>query len=214
MIGLVGFSHVVFSDKPLYIVSADDDAESWNITFHIKETSGISGNMVIIGTASNASDGLDQYDLPEPPFPPQFPYLRGWLVTSFSPPFNNLLQEYKPSFSRYYSWNLSVLWMPIPENKSTTIIEISWDSIEINIAHLDLLSLYQNTTLVADLRSTDSYSFPSNDSIHYFQIIGQSVPKNNTLVQNTLPILQIILGGIALIIVAIIAFFWYKYKKI
>jgi hypothetical protein len=213
MIGIAGLSQTVFSDHSPLIALAADDAETWNITVHIKETSGISGNTIIIGTASNASDDLDQYDLPEPPFPPQFPYLRSWLETSFSVPFNNLLQEYKSSSTGHTLWNLSILWMPIPENQSTTSIEISWDSIEIKTTDFDSLKLYQNNTVVADLQVTNSYSFPSNGGIHHFQIIGQNMQKNNASEQNDLPILSITLGIIILFIVAIIALFLYKQKK-
>jgi hypothetical protein len=213
MMGLAGFSYAFYSDHPLLIVLAADDAEAWNITIHIKETSGINGNTIIIGTASNASDSLDQYDLPEPPFPPQFPYLRCWLETSFSVPFNSLLQEYKSSSTDNKVWNLSILWMQIPGNQSTTIIEISWDLIEIKSADLNSLLLYQNNTVVADLLTINSYSFSSNGSIHHFKIVGQNVQKNNSSEQNDLPILSITLGIIILVIVAIIALFVYKQKK-
>jgi hypothetical protein len=67
--------------------------------------------------------------------------------------------------------------MPIPGNQSTTIIEISWDSVEINTAHIDSFLLYENNTVVADLHAVNSYSFSSNGSIHKFQIISQTLSK-------------------------------------
>jgi len=58
-----------------------------------------------------------------------------------------------------------------------------------------------------------SYSFPSKGTVHHFQIIGQTIPKNNTSGQNDLPIFPITLGIIVFVIAAVIALLWYKRKK-
>lgn len=208
-----GFFFAVPSNHTLPIVLAVDDSETWDVTFHVREESGISGNTIIIGIASNASDALDQYDLPEPPFPPQFPYLRSWLQTSFLVPFNTLLQEYKASSSIRAIWNLSIVWMPASENQSITVIQISWDSHEINATHFDSFLLYQNKTVIADLHAMTTYSFPSNGTLHQFQIIGQTIEKNNTSGKNDLSILSISLFIIVLIFVAVLIVFWNKRKK-
>jgi len=208
-----GFFLAVPSNHTLPIALAVDNSETWSVTIHVREESGISGNTIIIGKASNASDGLDQYDLPEPPFPPQYPYLRSWLQTSFAVPFNNLLQEYKASSTIHAIWNLSCVWMAASENQSTTFIQISWKSDEINATHFDSFLLYQNNTVVADLLALSSYSFPSNGTLHQFQIIGQTIEKNNTSGKNDLSILSITVFIIVLIFVAILAVFWNKHKK-
>lgn len=208
-----GFFLAVPSNHTLPIVLAVDDSETWDVTFHVREESGISGNTIIIGIASNASDGLDQYDLPEPPFPPQYPYLRSWLQTSFLVPFNTLLQEYKASSSIRAIWNLSIVWMPASENQSITVIQISWDSHEINATHFDSFLLYQNNTVIADLHAMTTYSFPSNGTLQQFQIIGQNIKKNNSSGQNDLSILSITLFIIVIVFVAILAVFWNKHKK-
>ncbi|MBE3138988.1 MAG: hypothetical protein IMZ53_00225, partial [Thermoplasmata archaeon] len=183
-----------------------------SLTLQITEPSG-SGNSVVLGGSPNASDGQDDLDLPEPPAPPTLPSIRAWFTTPFSIPFNKLLHEYKHVPSQRMEWNLSTIWAPEPGNTSSTTISISWDPTQVAKSTFDSFQLYENNTAVANMLTENSYSFPSNDTQHRFQIIGQSTSTNGTSEQNDLPVLPILLGISVLVIVIIIALFLYKRKK-
>jgi hypothetical protein len=221
-ISLIGTGLQTLSNKniPLSIVSAQQD--TWSLTLQITETTG-SGDTVILGGSPNASDGQDTLDLPKPPAPPQQPYTRVWFTTPFAVPFNNLMYEYKHTPSPRMEWNLSILWTPEPGNISTTTISISWDPTQAAQSTYTSFQLYENNTAVANLLTEHSFSYPSNDTRHQFQIIGQgrstngtsqNNSTNGTSTQNNLPVLPILLGISILIIVLLIAsFIYYKRKQ-
>jgi hypothetical protein len=210
---LIGTSIQILTDgnNPSSIVSAQQD--TWALTLQITETAG-SGNTVILGASRNASDATDNLDLPEPPAPPQQPYTRAWFATSFPVPFNRLLHEYKNISSPRMQWNLSIRWYPPEDNNSSTLIRISWDSTQAVKSGFESFKIYENNTVLANLLTQNSFSFPSNGTLHQFQIIGQGRATNGTSEQNTLPVLPILLGIGVLIIVSIIAvFFYYRQKR-
>jgi hypothetical protein len=197
------------SDMSYSVVSAQQD--TWELTLRStgseeKECS------VIIGCSPNASDGVDELDYPIPPAPPT-PYIRAWFNTPFSLPYNNLLQEYKHISSPHYEWNLSIIWVSESENNSPTTINITWDSTPITKNHLSSLHLYENNTAIVNMLNDNSYSYQSNETIHHFKIIGQAALSNGDKTQNDLPVIPIIIGISGLIIVIVIALFWYKRKK-
>lgn len=109
-------------------------------------------------------------------------------------------------------WNLSILWAPEPGNESSTIIRISWDSNHAAESDFESFKLYEKNTMVANLLSNHSFSFPSNGTLHQFQIIGQGTPINGTVEKRDLLILPILLG-ISVLIIAIVFFIFYKRKK-
>ena len=210
--GLTGITIPEFTNHTTPLVLALDKTVPWNMTLRITETSG-TGNTVIIGEEPDASDGLDHYDLPEPPAPPQFPFIRSWFATSFVAPYNNLLQEYKSSYSDHAMWNLSIVWVPAPGNQSATTVLILWDPVQVNANHTHSLLLYENDMIVANMITKNSYSFSTNGSLHRFQIIGLSKSTNGTSEQSNMPVLPILLAIIVLAIVIIIALYFYKRKK-
>lgn len=65
------------------VVSAQQN--SWSLTLQITESGG-AANSVVLGGSPNASDDKDDLDLPEPPAPPQLPFIRAWFATSFTVP--------------------------------------------------------------------------------------------------------------------------------
>ncbi|VVB60524.1 Uncharacterised protein [uncultured archaeon] len=182
---------------PSLIVSAQQDP--WNLTLQITEPSG-SGKTVILGGSPNASDDTDDLDIPEPPAQPMLPYIRAWFTTSFSIPFNKLLQEYKYILSPRMEWNLSIIW--VSENNSPITISINWDPAQAAKSGFNSFKVYENNTVVANLLTEHSYSFLSNGTLHHFQIIGES----------DLEVLPILLGISVIVIVIIFAFFMYKRK--
>jgi len=209
IMSLIGTGIQTLSNKniPLSIVSAQQD--TWSLTLQITEPS--SGNTVILGGSPNASDDQDDLDLPEPPAQMP-PYIRAWFTTPFSIPFNKLLHEYKHTPSQYMEWNLSIIWTPEPGNDSSTTISIIWDPTRAAKSTYDSFQLYENNTAVANMLTENSYIFPSNGTLHHFQIIGQSTSTNGASEQSDLPVLPILLA-ISVIVVIIIALFLYKRKK-
>jgi hypothetical protein len=212
LVGLTGITIPEFTNHNMPLVLALDEPVLWNITLHITESSG-TGNTVIFGEEPDASDGLDKYDLPEPPAPPQFPFIRSWFVTSFVAPFNNLLQEYKSTSSDRAIWNLSIVWVPIPGNQSTTTVRILWDPAQVNANHTHSFLLYENDVIVANMITKNSYSFSTNGSLHRFQIIYQSEKSNSTRKPIELPVLPLALGGVVCVVIIATAFIAIKRKK-
>lgn len=207
VIGLLGIGIQTVSHLSLFIVSAQED--DWILTLRITGSSDREATVVLKGSL-NASDGQDVDDLPIPP-PPMPPYIRAWFTTSFPIPFNVLLTESKQFPSDWAAWNLSLIWVPELENDSLTTLNITWNASQAIQSSFDFLQLYERNTSVANMLTENHYSFPSNGSIHHFQIIGQTI--NDTSGENDFPILPITLGIIVLVIVIIIAVFWYKQKK-
>ena len=204
-----GFHLFTNGNSPMVVASAQPD--SWSLTLHVTESTG-SGNTVVLGGSSNASDGTDDLDLPEPPPPPQLPYIRAWFATSFSVPFNRLLHEYQHLPAQRLQWNLSIIWVPEPGNNSSTTIEISWDSSQAKESGFGSFQLCENETVVANMLSQNSFSYPSIDTLHRFNIIAQNTPMNNDSGKYDLPVLPIILG-IIMLIVAVVLLVVYKRKK-
>jgi len=207
IIGLLGIGIQTVSHLSPFIVSAQED--TWILTLRITGSSDREATIILKGSP-NASDGQDVDDIPIPP-PPMPPYIRAWFATSFPIPFNVLLNESKQFPSDWAEWNLSIIWVPELENDSFTTLNITWNPSQAIQSSFDSLQLYERNTSVANMLTENHYSFPSNGSIHHFQIIGKTI--NDTSGENDFPILPITLGIIVLVIVVIIAVFWYKQKK-
>ncbi len=197
---------------PIFVVHASDETIAWSGTLRITDTNGTS-NSVIFGEKLDASDDLDQYDLPEPPAPPQLPFIRAWFETSFNIPFNNLLQEYKSSSSDQAIWNFSLIRIANSGNLSNVTITIRWDPIFINGNFTSSLLLSQNNMTIANMKTENSYSFSTNGSIHNFDIIYKRGVINNNGKPLDLPILPLTIVGIIIIILVIITLFIIKRKK-
>jgi hypothetical protein len=212
LLGLAGMTIPEFTDYNMPHVLALDEPVLWNMTLRITESSGI-GNTVILGEKTDASDGLDQYDLPEPPAPPQFPYIRSWFGTSFAIPFNNLLQEYKSSTSDRAIWNLSIVWMPAPGNQSITTVRLLWDSSQIHANHTDSLLLYENSVIVSNMITNNSFSFSTNGSLHRFQIMYQKETSNGTGNPIELQVLLLAMGAVVCVVLIAIAFVAMKRRR-
>lgn len=212
---LVGFTGSIiseFTNQEIPLVLAADETVPWNVTLLITESSG-AGNTVIFGEKIDASDGLDQYDLPEPPPPPQLPYIRCWFETSFATPFTNLLQEYKSTASDRAIWNLSIVWMPAVGNQSATTVRILWDPAEVNANHTYSLFLYENDMVVANMITNNSFSFSTNVSLHRFQIIYERETSDGTGKPIELPVLPLVIVGIVCVVIIAITFIAMKRRK-
>ncbi len=112
----------------------------------------------IIGEKTTASDGIDGYDVPHPPFQPPgraFVFIR---QPSFPNPYKNIWMEYRRHTTNFRVWNLTTYYVPMDEEGTTVLLQ--W-----NISQLTL-SGYKKISLVFDgqtinMFTTDHFSFYS-----------------------------------------------------
>ena len=194
--------HILFDGV---VLAASSENIEWSATIRVTESSG-NGDDVIFGEAPNASDGQDDYDKIKPPFPPQFPFLLIRFDTNLDNPYDKLWYDYKQYPDEYKVWNLSIMWMSEPGNKTITTIDILWDKTEVGSSEYDSVLLHENNAVVADMLVENSYTFNSSDDmVHHFQIICQS----KTSITNKSLFISIIFIPILLIIFTL----YYKMKK-
>ena len=204
IIGFIGVNDSVFSNNITTSCSTvANPFTEWNVTITINESSGAS-NMVILGEATNASEGQDTYDRPVPPVSPLRPAIEAWFETPLPLPFNKLLIEYKPYPSVYTKWNLSIIWLPELGNTTLTRITISWDSSQMVKQDKETLFLYENNTVLTNMVTTHSYSYITNGTLHRFQVISQSQQSNNPLDKIPLPFLSLFMFILVIFIVSIL----------
>ena len=185
------------------VALAEDNPVEWDVTLNFNESGG-RHDYVTFGEASDAADGQDDYDLIEPPFPPQLPYLVAWFDTNLDEPYNKLWCDYRPYPDDHNVWNLSVMWVTEPGNESSANIDISWDPSKIVESGYESVLLYgDDDTVAADMIIENHYNFDSSSgSLHRFQIICQSGTVDN----NETPFLHIFLILVTILVVA----YWKK----
>jgi len=97
----------------------------WDINIEGHETGG-KWDYVIFGEKPDASDLVDQYDVPKCPPPPNG-YVRMILINNELPyPYNYAWFEYRHSPDIYKTWNLKVQWVP-QTGEEETEITLTWD---------------------------------------------------------------------------------------
>ena len=122
-------------------------ADVWDVTLDFNEPGGAYDN-AIFGEKTDASDGLDSYDVPKsiPSFPP---YIRAWFPTNFPDPHDELWEEYKHYPDDYKTWNLTIQWVP-SDYSSPTTVTISWDNdsfTDSDYVYVSLFSINNNVTV-------------------------------------------------------------------
>jgi len=213
-LGLVMFlstTTIMVTQIPIH---AQDIPVEWDVTLYFNEPCG-GFDTVVFGEASNASDGQDDYDRIEPPFPPHLPYIAAWFDTNLDEPYNKLWYDYRQYPDDYEAWNLSVMWMCEPGNESSTNIDISWNTSKTVESGYESVLLYGDDTVVADMIIENHYKFVSSSgSMNYFQIICQSgMVDDNEVDNNEIPFLYIILIFITIISIPLVIFFVMYRKK-
>jgi len=99
----------------------DDDPQrdtTWDATINFDETGGAT-DYIIFGEATDASDGQDSYDIPNPP-PGIPPFIDSYFTTNLSSPYDILLQEIKYYPDTYKEWNFTAFWT----GSSSTIVAV------------------------------------------------------------------------------------------
>jgi len=144
----------------------------WSVTLNFTETGG-KNDYIIFGEAPDASDGVDTYDVPNPPgsIPP---FLDAYFSTNFSLPHNRLMQEIKKYPADYKEWNFTVWW-----TGSDTIVTISWDTTEVNDSEYYTVKLCDDAGVpLVDMRNNNNYVFfcPGGGMMHFKIICGLNQP--------------------------------------
>ena len=190
-----------------FVSKAEPNNTPWNATLHVNSSEG-KIYIVILGEASDASDGQDDYDRPSPPLSPQYPLLGAWFDTDLDTPFNKLLVEYKKNPSEHQIWNLTIIWESGSTNESSTNINISWDSSELADSHYDSILLYDKYNIVSDMMEKSSYTFSTEKDIAFqFQIICEKEISSDT---SDINIALLLIPVIAIISIAVIVFYFKK----
>jgi hypothetical protein len=169
----------------------------WDSRLNLTEPDGAQ-DYVVFGEASDASDGVDGYDIPKPGSPPPEPYIYAWFNAGLSAPYNFLWADYRLNTGSFKVWNLSVIWAPT-DTVSPTNITISWNSSKIMENRFQSVLLKDlESSVVTDMRSYSTYLYfaPAN-VLHHFQILcsyqyHHSIPVKNLWNLISLPFNQTI----------------------
>lgn len=141
-------------------------ANEWNL--RINANAG--GNTYCyIGEKTVASNGVDQFDVPWPPF---FPPGRAFVFLkepSFQTPYETLMYEYKKCPGESNIFNLSTYYYPIGENGA--LVTLTWDNTLYSSGYRYVFLSLNGETLL-DMKRVFSYGFWSNPyQITQFKIV-------------------------------------------
>ena len=146
----------------------------WNVEMKISADG--YQDSVIFGEADDATDGSphDIYDIPDVNAPSN-PYVNAWFDDNLNIPYNRLWGDYRnyPNTGTWgKTWNLSIKCNTTAPNLEDTTITITWDEHDINNTEYDnYIQLWNDTQMVANMKTTHEYSFPANfDLTHNFYI--------------------------------------------
>jgi hypothetical protein len=156
----------------------------WESRLNLTEPDGAQ-DYVVFGEASDASDGVDEYDVPKPGAPPPEPYIYAWFNAGLSVPYNILWTDYRINTGSYKVWNLSVMWAPV-DFMSPTNITISWNSSKIMESQYQSVLLKDlESSVITDMRSSSTFLYfaPAN-VLHHFQILCSFQYHNSIPVKN------------------------------
>lgn len=123
----------------------------------------------IIGEKSNASDGIDSYDIPHPPLQPPgraFVFIK---QPSFPLPHNKLWMEWRHYTNDYRVWNLTTYYYPMGEQGSDILIQ--WNISQFVSSGYRAINLIYNGQII-NMLTTNSFSFYSQPyQMTYMKIV-------------------------------------------
>lgn len=129
----------------------------------------------IIGEKDAALDGVDQYDVPEPPFEPPGRAFIFLSEQSFPDPHNRLWYEFKKYSDTHKEWNLTTFYIPM-DNQGINVT-LTWNHTE---TEYNSILIYRDGVVVADMLTNDSLVFWSDPYQMTHFIIVFSVETPNT----------------------------------
>jgi PKD repeat protein len=126
----------------------------------------------------NASDGLDSYDIPNPPGGVS-PVLDVYIPTDFAYPHNTLLREIKEHPDTNKEWDFTVQWI---DGDTSVNVTMSWNTDEINDSEYNSVFLYDDSgTFLTDMSTSNNYDFLcSSSTLVDFKIVCSSTSNGGT----------------------------------
>jgi len=135
--------------------SVKKNLDDWEVTIDVEESGGLN-NYIKFGEKSDASDGLDQYDMPKPPSPPNG-YIRIWIYAQHLPnPYSTAWHEYRLLPHVATSWEIKVRW--VPQDGNPTTATLTWDSGSFGY-YKQVVLLDGGGNFLVNMKEDDSYSF-------------------------------------------------------
>ena len=139
--------------------SVKKNLDDWEVIINIDEESSGKNDYIKFGEKSDASDGVDQYDIPKCPSPPGG-FIRIWIdAQHLSYPYSSAWHEYRSLPHVETSWKIKVYWSSQDGNPTTAIL--TWNT--------DSFGYYKQVILVdgggnflVDMKKDNSYSFEIN----------------------------------------------------
>ena len=128
----------------------------WEMTIDVYAGNG--HTYCILGEKQNASDGVDQYDVPEHPFEPPgraFVFIK---QPSFPEPHDALWMEYRHLHGLWRVWNLTLFYVPMYGEGCD--VSIQWDITQVFSSRYQTVILWNNG-YAANMKTETSYAFYS-----------------------------------------------------
>ena len=137
------------------ISSVKENIDDWEVTIDVSETSG-KHDYIMFGEKSDASDLVDQYDVPKCPAPPGG-YIYIWINAPHLPfPYSTAWFEYRSLPKVATNWEIKVLW--VPQGCDSTIATLTWNTD--NFGYYRVVRLFDsNGNFIANMKEDSSYSF-------------------------------------------------------
>lgn len=112
----------------------------------------------IVGEKQTASDGVDSYDVPHPPFFPPGRCFIFCIENSFPDPYKTLWYEYKKQPDTHKIFNFTAFLM----NSNGGMVTIRWLPGEFRMSEYKTVQLKSGDVVVSNMKKQSNYSFYSN----------------------------------------------------
>ena len=147
----------------------------WKVLLNFSESFAGKWDQIVFGEVDDASDGQDNYDVPQPPSAPSPPYISAYFDAGLSDPYQNLWEDYRQYPDDSKEWDVYVRCNTTLPVFGTTVVTITWQTTEVNDSEYATGSvvLYDcsDNSAVADMMRKSSYSFTATfDILYHFRI--------------------------------------------
>jgi hypothetical protein len=135
--------------------AASVTAREW--TLRIDAKAGDGHTYCLVGEKKDASDGIDQYDVPHPPF---FPPGRAFIFCSepsFPSPYENVWMEWKHYPGTQKEFNLTTFYYP--NGNEGTLVTFSWSPLILRSSEYRHVYLTLNGVTLLDMMKSSIYTF-------------------------------------------------------
>jgi hypothetical protein len=133
----------------------------WHVQLNISAASDVN-DMVVFGERTDASDGVDSYDIPKPGMPPA-PCVYARFTTPFTSPYNRLWEEYRAYPGVQKTWNLSIVW----SDDGTGYVNLTWDPLDLFYSEYTYVRLHDLTLdILTDMRVLQYYNYTATSEVN------------------------------------------------